>query len=108
MPVVCVRAVCVFCQYAAHELTYTHMDEFRDLLHHDFAIYPVLSLIELIFSPLFLYIEHDSSCVSEALPHTLFQLMVFIVRVTLVMLRAIFVLMFLLNLTLFFAPLQKL
>ena len=94
VPMIRVSAVGVLGENATHELAYAHVYEFGDFFDHDFSVYLVLSLVELILSSLLLSVEHDSSRVRKPLPHALFQLVMFVVRVTLVVLRAIFMLMF--------------
>ena len=107
VPMVRVSAVGVLGQNATHELAYAHMDEFGDFFDHDFSVYSVLCLVELILSSLLLSVEHDSSGVGKALPHAFFQFVMFGVRVTFMMLRAIFMFMLCFFLASFLASLEK-
>ena len=84
-----VSAVGVIGEDFAHELTDAHIKKLRDFLDHNLSVDLILWLIELKLSLLFLSVEHDSAGVGEALLHAILQLVMLVVRMVLVMLRAI-------------------
>ena len=60
------------------------MDEHRDALNYGFLIVLILNLIELKLSLFFLSFEHEMSCVSKALFHVFFKLMMLVLRMVIV------------------------
>ena len=84
------------------------MDELGNFFDHDLSVDSIFRLIELKFSLLFLSIEHDASRVSQPLAHTFLKLVVLVMRMMLVMLRAIGMFVIIFDLTSFLSPLKEL
>ena len=84
------------------------MDELGNFFDHDLSVDSIFRLIELKFSLLFLSIEHDASRVSQPLAHTFLKLVVLVMRMMLVMLRAIGMFVIIFDLASFLSPLKEL